>query len=226
MLIQAVRAGLREAADPEKAPGMQSYMKSAMPFYGVQKPARERLFKQVFAEHPLRGFDEWRATVLALWRGASHREERYAAIALTGDRRYAEHQTLDAVPLYEELIVTGAWWDLVDEVAIRRIGPILRAFPPQTRALMLDWRRSPDLWKRRTSIICQVGFKGEADLDLLYACIEPNLADRDFFIRKAIGWALRQYAWSDPAEVQRYVTAHDRQLSPLSKREALRNVGP
>ena len=84
---------------------------------------------------------------------------------------------------------------------------------------------SDNLWKRRTSIICQNTFKAETDLALLYACIEPSLASREFFLRKAIGWALRQYAWTDPDEVVRYVAAHEHELSGLSKREALKNVG-
>jgi 3-methyladenine DNA glycosylase AlkD len=92
------------------------------------------------------------------------------------------------------------------------------------RAELLAWSRSPDRWKRRASIICQVVRKQATDLDLLYACIEPNLGDRDFFIRKAIGWALRSYAWIDPAEVLRYVAVNEAALSPLSRREALKNV--
>ena len=82
------------------------------------------------------------------------------------------------------------------------------------------------MWKRRTSILCQLSFKADTDLALLYDCIEPNLADREFFIRKAIGWALRQHAWTDAAEVTRYVNAHRARLSPLSVREALKNVWP
>ena len=81
------------------------------------------------------------------------------------------------------------------------------------------------MWLRRTSIICQLGAKESIDLDLLTTCIEPNLADREFFIRKAIGWALRQHAWTDPAWVQDYVRRHEDRLSPLSRREALKNVG-
>ena len=93
-----------------------------------------------------------------------------------------------------------------------------------SRRLMRAWSTDADLWRRRTSIICQVSFRGDADLDLLYAYIEPNMADRDFFIRKAIGWALRTYAWADPDEVVRYVDANRDRLSPLSVREALKNV--
>ena len=92
------------------------------------------------------------------------------------------------------------------------------------RPIIKRWSTDADMWRRRSSIICQVGFRGDADLDLLYSCIEPNLADKDFFIRKAIGWALRTYAWADAAEVVRYVAANKDRLSPLSQREALKNV--
>jgi 3-methyladenine DNA glycosylase AlkD len=126
--------------------------------------------------------------------------------------------------MYEEMIVSGAWWDYVDVLASHRVGELLRRFPEQLTPIMLTWSQSDDLWKRRTSIICQLRFKQETDLDLLYACIEPSLSSREFFLRKAIGWALRQHAWTDPAEVLRYVATHEAQLSPLSKREALKNV--
>jgi 3-methyladenine DNA glycosylase AlkD len=89
---------------------------------------------------------------------------------------------------------------------------------------MRAWSRDENMWKRRVSIICQLGFKGDTDLDLLYDCIEPNLSDREFFIRKAIGWALRDYAWHDPHEVARYVDEHDDHLSPLSRREATKHI--
>lgn len=81
------------------------------------------------------------------------------------------------------------------------------------------------MWKRRTAILCQLSFKADTDLSLLYDCIEPNLGDEDFFIRKAIGWALRQHAWTDGVEVQRYVERNRARLSPLSVREALKHVG-
>jgi 3-methyladenine DNA glycosylase AlkD len=225
-LLDAVRRALHAAADPARAPGMQAYMKSAMPYHGVPAPAQRRTFRQVFADHPLGSAAAWRATVLALWREAGHREERYAAVALASDRRYrAERTSLDALPLFEELIVTGAWWDLVDGVATHLVAGLLAAHRAPMTATLLAWSRSPDRWLRRSAIICQVHAKAATDLELLYACIEPNLADRDFFIRKAIGWALRAYAWTDPDEVARYVRANERRLSGLSRREALKNLG-
>jgi 3-methyladenine DNA glycosylase AlkD len=92
------------------------------------------------------------------------------------------------------------------------------------RKEMLKWSRSPNLWKRRAAIICQLGFKRDTDLDLLYACIEPSLSSKEFFLQKAIGWALRQYAWTDPREVARYVRERGNELSRLSQREALKNI--
>jgi 3-methyladenine DNA glycosylase AlkD len=90
--------------------------------------------------------------------------------------------------------------------------------------MMLRWSRSPDMWKRRTSILCQLTFKKDTDLKLLYACIEPSMDSTEFFLRKAIGWALRQYAWTYPDEVRRYVRKNAARLSPLSRREALKNL--
>lgn len=180
-MIAAVRAGLTARANPDKAPDMQAYMKSEMPFLGVQKPARDALAREVFGA-PLT-FDAWRATVLTLWREATYREERYMAIALAGDRRYREPA----------------------------LAPVLRG-----------WSTDADMWRRRASIIAQVRRKQRTDVALLYDCIEPNCGDREFFIRKAIGWALRSYAWVDPDAIVRYCDTHE--LSGLSRREALRNV--
>ena len=169
----------------------------------------------------------WRKEVLSIWRKASYREERYAAIELTGVKRYREFQDLEALPMYEEMIVSGAWWDYVDVLAIHRVGEyLLRDFTKQMKKEMRRWSTGDDLWKRRTSILAQITFKEDTDLDFLYACIRPSLSSREFFLRKAIGWALRQYAWTDPKEVQRYVRAHEKELSGLSRREALKNAGP
>ena len=223
-LIEALRGGLRDAADPARAPQMQAYMKSTMPFRGVPSPVQSRIFRAAFAARPIEDFDAWRDTLLALWREAEYREERYAALALAAQRRYARYLTRDAMPLIEEFVVTGAWWDLVDETA-KLIGEVLRVDREWMTAEMRRWARDPHLWKRRVSIICQLRFKAAADLDLLYEAIEANLDDRDFFIRKAIGWALRQYARTDPDEVTRFVRAHADRLSPLSIREAMKHLG-
>jgi 3-methyladenine DNA glycosylase AlkD len=223
-ILLRVRRELRRVADPEKAPIMQAYMKSAMPYRGVQAPLLEKTCTQLFRDLELPNADVWRDYVLELWRGAKYREERYAAILLSGHKD-AAFQAPAAMPMYEEIIVTGAWWDYVDVIASRRVGPILKMHPAPMKKMMLAWSKCENLWKRRASILCQLGFKKETDLDLLYACLEPSIDSKEFFLRKAIGWALRQYAWTDPAEVRRYVRRNEKRLSPLTKREALKNIG-
>ena len=223
-LVSTVRRELAARADPSKAPQMQAYLKTEMPCLGVTVPLQREIAAQAAAAFPLESFDDWRDTVLELRRGAEQREELGCAGFLAGQRRYRAFQTLEALPVYEELIVQGAWWDLVDEIATHRLGPLLLAYPAEMRRKMLAWSRDESLWKRRSSIICQVTLKKKTDLELLYACIEPNLGDRDFFIRKAIGWALRSYVYTDPDEVVRYVHLNESRLSPLSRREALKNL--
>ncbi|MFV0253984.1 MAG: DNA alkylation repair protein [Beutenbergiaceae bacterium] len=213
----AIRQALAAAAEPGRASGQQAYMKSAMPFLGVRVPQVRNLTKRT-----LTGIDDpllLRAAALTLWRQAEYREERYAAAAITGLRPLRAR--LDLMDVHEEMIRTGAWWDHTDEVA-KRVGATLAAHPglgPQ----ILGWARSSDMWIRRAAIISQLGFRERTDLILLTGVIEPNLADREFFIRKAIGWALRDFARVEPAWVQQYVDGHD--LSPLSAREALKHLG-
>lgn len=224
-LTLRVREALDAVAEPARAPAMQAYMKSAMPYLGVATVPRRAALKRVFAGLDWPDRAAWQADVLALWRGATHREERYAAIELSGVKAARRFQRVDALPMYEEMIVTGAWWDYVDEIAGHRLWSLLQNDRAAMRETMLAWSTDMDMWKRRSSILCQLLAKRETDLDLLYACIEPSIGSSEFFLRKAIGWALRQYAWTDPDEVARYVAANEDRLSGLSKREALKNSG-
>ena len=221
-MIGRLRRRMAAEADPERAAAQQAYMKSAMPYYGLRLPQVRAICRELL-EGEAMTCEQWKQTILEMWRGARRREERYAAMYMLNLRRHADCLSPRDMPMLEELVVTGAWWDHVDELAMV-VGELVRKYPAKMRPLMRKWSTDPNLWKRRVSIICQLRFKGDTDLDLLYANIEPNLGDRDFFIRKAIGWALRQYAWTDPKEVARYVRDHDQQLSGLSKREALKNI--
>jgi 3-methyladenine DNA glycosylase AlkD len=222
-LARDIRTRLAAASNPEKAAGMQTYMKSAMPYRGVNLPQVRSICKETLTERPVATCREWQAVIVELWRAARYREERYAALELLGARKHRECWTPALMPMLEEMITTGAWWDLVDGTA-HAVGQLLRAYPKQIAPIMRAWSTDENLWKRRVSIICQVSFKKDTDLDLLYANIEPNLGDRDFFIRKAIGWSLRAYAWTDPREISRYVHANEARLSGLSRREALKNI--
>lgn len=224
-LVAQVRQGLVEAADPERAPAMQAYMKSAMPFHGVPAPVARKIFRTAIDAHPLPDRPTWLDTVAALWTEATHREERYGALALAGHRRYRTYQGADLLPFYAHLVRTGAWWDLVDDVASHLVGPILLSHHAAAAPVIRSWAADQDLWLRRTAVICQLGAKDRTDVELLTAAIDANLDDRDFFLRKAIGWALRQYARTDPDWVRAFVAARADRLSDLSRREALKHLG-
>jgi 3-methyladenine DNA glycosylase AlkD len=224
-LAVTLREKLTEAADPSRAPGMQAYMKSAMPYLGVSTVPLRQVCKALFAGLAWPDSTAWQKEVLTIWRGARFCEERYAAIELSGVRAARDFQRMDALPIYEEMITGGAWWDYVDAIATQRLWAILQHDRASMKPAMLAWSRGDDMWKRRSAILCQIKAKAGTDLDFLYACIEPSLDSKEFFLRKAIGWALREYGWTDPAEVRRYVAANDARLSGLSKREALKNIG-
>ncbi|WP_255621973.1 DNA alkylation repair protein [Pseudonocardia sp. DSM 110487] len=223
-IVERLRADLAAQADPSAALEMQRYMKSEMPFRGVAKPARERLLKDAVAALPLADPASLVAVVRGLWDGAEFREERYLALSLTGHRRYLQWLDPSWVPLLRHWIVTGSWWDFTDEIASRRIGPLLRAHPEELRPVIRAWITDPDRWLRRTSVICQLQAAGSIDIALLTDAIEANIADPDFFLRKGIGWALRQHARVDPDWVRTFVDDHP-ELSPLARREAMRHLG-
>ena len=224
-LLLTIRETLREVADPARTPGMQAYMKSQMPYLGVSAVPLRKVCRDLFNGLTWDDAKAWQTDVMAIWRGAEFREERYAAIELTGLRAALPFQDLSALPMYEEMIVIGAWWDYVDIIAGHRLWAILQREGAAMKREMLGWSTDANMWKRRSSILCQLRAKEQTDLDLLYACIEPSLDSKEFFLRKAIGWALRQYAWTDPEEVRRYVARNKERLSGLSRREALKNIG-
>ncbi|WP_353114266.1 DNA alkylation repair protein [Microbacterium sp.] len=219
MLASDIRAALQDAADPALAPGQQAYMKSEMPFLGVRVPEARRLTRALARGE--KDADVLRTAALELWRGAVHREERYAAQELMSLRPL--RGLLDDLPLHEEMVRTGTWWDHVDEVA-HRLADLLDAHPTEMGVELRVWADDEDMWMRRVSIIAQLGRKDATDRTLLTDAIEPNIADREFFIRKAIGWALRDFARADPDWVREFVAAHPT-LSPLSRKEALKHLG-
>lgn len=224
-LADDLRAGLADLADPAAAPAMQAYMKSPMPFRGVPKPGRERLLRAVLAEQPVPDGNALAATVDDLWDAAGYREERYLAMGLAGHRRHLRWVDLDWLPRLRAWIVDAGWWDVTDELANRHVGRLLRAHPSALTPVLHRWAVDEDRWLRRTAVICQLGSGAGTDLDLLTAAIEANLDDPDFFLRKGIGWALRQHARTDPGWVREFVARHPG-LSALSQREALRVIGP
>ena len=215
---------------------MQAYMKSQMPYLGVNAAALKALCRDVFDALRLVDEESWPQGVLLLWEDARFREERYAATWLARHRAYREHQQPHTLVLYRHLIVTGAWWDHVDGIASPLVRNILVAHRSEVTPLMREWAVDDDLWIRRSAIICQLGTKDELDPDLLAHVIDANLDGsmrttspespygREFFIRKAIGWALRDHYGTDPEWVAGFVDARGARLSGLSRREALKHA--
>lgn len=227
-LASALRAALAAAAQPERAAPMQAYMKSALPFLGVDAPLRRRAVAGVLAAYPLPGAAALIDTLLHLWRGATHREERYAALDLLRLPRHKRWIDLRFLPPLHEMLVSGAWWDHNDEISGQALGLLLQRHPELMKPVLRGWAQGSNLWLRRAAMLCQRGLKQGFDAVLLYDCILPSVGDSDmakeFFIRKGMGWALRERSYAAPDEVLAFCAEYHDQLSPLTRREALRVI--
>ena len=205
-------------------------MKSDIPYRGITSPQLRALLRPLLADPALAPptRQQWDAAVRALWDAPAYREERYAALALTGHRAAREWQDPHSLSLYRHLVETGAWWDLVDPLAADRVGPILLHHRDSATPTVRDWALDDDLWVRRTAVLAQLKHRGDTDLALLTEVLDANLEDslhgREFFVRKAVGWALRQHARTDADWVRGYVDSRTSRLSSLSRREALKHV--
>jgi 3-methyladenine DNA glycosylase AlkD len=227
--VAAVRAALARTGDPATAARQQAYMKSELPYVGLGAPALRALLRPLLVEHRFVDRAQWEAAVLELWEDAEHREEWYAAIALVRHRSYRAWLDPDLLPLLEQLVRTGAWWDVVDEVATRPVGQVLLDHRAAATPVVERWAVDADsLWVRRTAMLAQLHHGGRTDTELLARVLVDNLDDtaygREFFLRKALGWALRQHARTDPDWVRTFVATYDDRLSGLSRREALKHL--
>ncbi len=227
-LIRALTAALTARADPARAVEQQRYTKSDLPYLGVTLPDVRRAVRDVLATRRLTSRGAWDATARALVDEATHRELWHAAVELTGHRHYREWQDPRTIGLYRHLIMATRWWDVVDDVAVHRIGPILLRHIASLDSVMRQWAVDDDMWVRRAAILSQLNHKDATDTALLEGTITPNLKGTaygsELFIRKAIGWALRQYARTDPDWVLAHVEAYGDRLSGLSRREALKHL--
>jgi 3-methyladenine DNA glycosylase AlkD len=192
-------------------------MKSEMPFLGVPVPQARRIARTSAAKGM--DADVLRTAALLLWDEAAYREERYAAMALLAVRSASDD--LAVVPVIEHMVRTGRWWDYTDELA-HRMADLHDRFPVDAADIVRAWSTDGDFWVRRIAIISQLGRRNRVDRELLADVIAPSIADDEFFLRKAIGWALREYARVDPAWVLAFAESHA--LSPLSRREALKHL--
>ncbi|MEV5610000.1 DNA alkylation repair protein [Streptomyces sp. NPDC052225] len=210
------------AADPERAAPMRAYMKDVAPFLGIPSPERRQLSRTVLEGLPRPDERDLTAVALRCW---ALPEREYAYFAIDWLRRHGRRLTSPFLAVARQLITTVPWWDTVDLLASHVVGGLVAA-DPKLAATMDAWSEDPDLWVARTALLHQLRYKEATDAERLFGYCLRRAGHPDFFVRKAIGWALREYAKTDPGAVRAFVVAHRDVLAPLSVREALKNVEP
>ncbi|KRF20733.1 DNA alkylation repair protein [Paenibacillus sp. Soil787] len=214
-----LEAWLSAHRNTANASSMEAYMKNHFPFLGIRNPERVALTKQFMKEHGFPKGEEGVRIAKELWE-LPEREFAYTALlVLIGLRKTAEREHIDVL---EHFVVTKSWWDTVDMIADHLIGFHLQRFPELIQSHVDKWLASDHMWLQRTAILFQLKYKQQTDVPLLFSCIRHTADSKEFFIRKAIGWALREYSKTDPAAVQSFVASTE--LSPLSVREALKVI--
>ncbi len=215
---QPLAEAYHQHANAENAPWMEKYMKNQFSFFGIKTPERTRLNREFFAKHGLPDYNELETIVDSLMH-QPQREFHYFAISLVGKMKKDWRE--DTWQLLEKMILTNSWWDTVDALAARTCGEFFRVFPKQREKVTGQWNRHQNIWLVRSSILFQLHYKEKTDQELLFGYIRPHLDSQEFFIQKAIGWALRQYARTNPEAVKEFVDQHE--MAPLSRREALKH---
>ncbi|GGX67773.1 hypothetical protein GCM10010515_39150 [Streptomyces fructofermentans] len=221
-VLERLTATYAAAADPRRAASARAYMKDIAPFLGLTTPDRRALSRVVLAGTPRPEEADCVAVALRCWR-LPEREYQYFAVDYL--RRHVRRLSSGFLPVARRLVSTVPWWDTVDALAAHVVGGLVAA-DPALRADMDAWIEDDDLWIARTALLHQLRSKGDTDTERLFAYCVRQAGHPDFFIRKAIGWCLREYAKTDPDAVRAFVARERGRLSPLSVREALKNVGP
>lgn len=219
--IELVQRAWTELADAETAAAMARYLKTEMPFYGVKSPVRRPVYREVRARLQPETDEEYAHVVRAFWR-LPHREEKYLAIGLAGD--YRHFNTSKHLDLHRDIIVEGAWWDFVDPVAVKCVGRALLAERSVVAPVMEEWVESTDFWLRRSALLAHLGHKERTDEAVLFDHCLRLAHENEFFIRKAIGWVLREYAKTAPVSVARFVVEYRDRWSGLTFREATKHL--
>ncbi|MCI3929169.1 DNA alkylation repair protein [Streptomyces sp. AN091965] len=210
-----------EAAEPARAAEMRAYMKDVAPFLGLASGVRRDLARAVLAGTPRPEEADCAALALRCWR-LPEREYHYFAVDYL--RRHVKRCSSGFLPVARHLVTTVPWWDTVDLLAAHVVGGLVAA-DRELAADMDAWSADDDLWAVRTALLHQLRHKERTDSDRLFAYCARQAGHPDFFVRKAIGWSLREYAKTDPDAVRAFVERHRAALSPLSVREALKNIG-
>jgi len=217
---QEVQACLASEGIPVDAQAMSAYMKGLFPFLGLKKPLRAALTKPLFERANLPSKAELQATCEALW---ALPEREYQMVALDLIRKFERQLVPEDLAWIKALILEKSWWDSVDFLATHAVGALLERYPAHIRPVLETWIHDPNMWLNRSAIIAQILYRKNLDVDFLEAAILPHIPSKEFFLRKAIGWALRSHAARDPRWVLAFVEAHRAELSGLSIREALKH---
>ena len=204
-------------ANWQTAQPMKAYMRNQFDFLGIKSPQQRELLRQFISDYGLPPLQILSNVLLELW-GLPEREYQYTALSILD--KMDKDIPPDFLETIEALITTKSWWDTVDALAARTVGTHFRRFPDVKDQALEEWRRSENIWLRRTCLLFQLKYKEKTDFSLLCEIIRENLGDDEFFINKAIGWALRQFSKVDAASVRNFVA--ETPLHPLSAREALK----
>jgi 3-methyladenine DNA glycosylase AlkD len=204
-------------ADPREAAPMKRYMREQFDYLGIKSPTFKELLTLHYTEHGLPGVSDLDSIVRDLW-ALPEREFQYVATSLIG--KFEKQLPEEFIETLEYLLVTKSWWDTVDTISGGPLGVHFKRYPKAKKKYLAKWRKSDNFWLRRACILFQLGYKQETDFELMCNIIRENFGSKEFFINKAIGWALRQYTRVDPQAVRKFVA--ETPLNPLSAREALK----
>ncbi|MFF7714136.1 DNA alkylation repair protein [Streptomyces sp. NPDC007988] len=219
-VLERLTATYPAAADPVRAREAAAYMKDVAPFLGIRTPERRALSRTVLAGTPRPSEADCTAIALRCWELPEREYHYFAADYL---RRHAGRCSSAFVPVARRLITTVSWWDTVDTLAAHVVGALVAADPGLAR-VMDRWIEDDDLWIARTALLHQLRHKDATDAERLFRYCLRQSGHPDFFVRKAIGWSLREYAKTDADAVRGFVDSARDRLAPLSVREALKNL--
>ncbi len=214
---RGLKALLTKHADAKAAAPMKRYMRDQFEYLGLKGPRLDELMRQYRRDHGLPSLADLDEVVRDLW-ALPQREFQYAAVGLLA--RSEQQLPAGFIRTLEHLLVTKSWWDTVDALATGTVGVHFKRYPKVRDRTLAKWRKSKNFWLRRAAILFQLGYKQDTDFGLMKEIIRENLGSQEFFINKAIGWALRQYSRVDPRGVRQFVA--ETPLQPLSAREALK----
>ncbi|MFV8337047.1 DNA alkylation repair protein [Flavobacterium sp. RSP29] len=218
--VNTLELAFQKHCNPENALSMSKYMKNNFPFFGIKTEDRRRLFTTIWKENKQEITENTRAIAVALY-SKQEREFQYCAIEILIKELKGNYKKED-IQLIEKLIGTNSWWDSVDTIAKYILGEYLLEFPLETKNVIEQFSNSENMWLNRSAILFQLGYKQKTDTTFLFLECIKQADSKEFFIQKAIGWALREYAKINPEEVKDFVLNSD--LKPLSTKEALKNI--